>query len=208
MPSLNLPPLILASRSPRRSELLARLELPFDIMVPRIREIDIPGNARSSALKNAIRKNIWCVRHRPDATVIAADTVIEFRGRLIGKPSSLPEARKFFRDFSGNSHSVLTAVAFSFNGCEPETTVTESFVTFRRLEEAAIDNYLEACDPMDKAGGYDINCNGRMIIEEFSGSCSNIMGLPVKIVADWLRRRGYSPKCGIQDRGSFAKAAH
>lgn len=200
------PPLVLASRSPRRREILSRLGVPFDVLVPGVPETDIPGDIRGSALANAVRKNTWCARQRPDSAVIAADTVIEFDGRLIGKPPSMEDARKCLQAFSGREHCVITALALFCPGSGMEELLVESRVRFKRLDAATIDSYLSAVDPLDKAGGYDINQHGDIIIAGYSGSWTNIMGLPVEPVAGWLRRMGHSRLSEFQDRALSGEA--
>jgi len=185
------PRILLGSASERRRKILRGIGLPFDVMVPDLDEHVYARDPRRTAVENAERKNAWCRARRPDVIVITADTVIDLDGRLVTKPASPEEARAFMRRFSGRAHTVLTAVAFGGDGCEPGVAVEESRVTFRRLDDDVIEEYLGLVDPMDKAGGYDIDQRPDLIIESFSGSRTNVMGLPAERVVEWLCRSGY-----------------
>ncbi len=183
-------PLLLASRSPRRRKILAALGVAFEVVVPDAAEVVYADDARRAARENAARKSAWCRARFPDRYSLAADTLIEFRGRCVGKARSLEEARAFLEMFSGMEHTVYTAVALARPMGEPELILAESRVRFRRLEAAAIAAYLERVRPLDRAGAYDIDEGGEALIAATAGSRTNIMGLPSKPVAEWLRREG------------------
>ena len=112
--------------------------------------------------------------------VLSADTIVWFDGRVYGKPRDLDEAREFLRELSGNVHTVFTGVA-----CDGEAKVVRSDVRFRRLDDAAIDDYVERVRPTDRAGAYDIDESGELIVEGYTGSYENIMGLPVEPLREW-----------------------
>ena len=99
----------------------------------------------------------------------------------------MEEAAEFLRMFSGKDHEVLTAVSFATPGSEPVVQTVESRVTFKSLSDEAIAEYLRQVDPMDKAGAYNIDQAGELIIERYSGSFTNIVGLPVETVSAWLQ---------------------
>ena len=180
------PPLILASASPRRRALLERLGVPFTVMIPTVDETHDEA-PRRSVLVNARAKHDWCRALRDNACVLAADTVVALGDRLFPKPASLCDARACFRDLSNRSHEVLTAVAFSRPGESLRTETVVSTVRFRPLTEADIDAYFERVNPLDKAGGYDIDQHADLIVAAYTGSHTNIMGLPMEVVTPWLR---------------------
>lgn len=180
-------PLILASASGRRRKILEAMGVNFEVAVPDVEEVTYLDDPRRTASENAIRKGEWSRVRFPDRVTIAADTVIDFRGRVICKPSSEAEAVEFLRSFSGEQHTVITAVAFSTPQRGLEIEVVESQVVFKKLTDEQIRQYCSKVDPLDKAGAYDIDQNGDMIIESFAGSRTNIMGLPAEVVAKWLK---------------------
>ena len=168
--------LILASGSPRRAKILAGLEREFDIVRTDAPEACYPDDPERTVRENALAKGAAVKGGR----VLSADTIVWFDGRIYGKPRDLEEARAFLRELSGKVHSVFTGVAF--NG---EVKVVESKVRFRRLTDAEIDEYVERVKPLDRAGAYDIDESGDLIIESYSGSYENIMGLPVEPLKEW-----------------------
>jgi septum formation protein len=179
---------VLASASERRRKILEDLGLRFRVVIPETEEVVREGDARGTAVENALRKNAWCRDRCSDATVVSADTVIDFEGTVVTKPATVEEARGMFRDFSGRAQSVLTAVAFSEPRGEPVVEVVESRVVFKVLSEETISEYFAGVDPLDKAGGYDIDQRGELIIASFSGSRTNIMGLPRETIEARLNR--------------------
>ena len=182
--------LCLASASPRRKQILAGLGVPFTVCVPEVAEIEDHGAPEAAALENARRKCAWAQARLPAAHIIAADTVIDFGGRCVGKPTTLDEARRMLRAFAAREHTVITASACAAPGCAPEVRSDHSVVRFRDLSDADIETYIARVDPLDKAGGYDIGQEAQVIIETFTGSRTNIMGLSIEVVRAWLRERG------------------
>jgi septum formation protein len=112
--------------------------------------------------------------------------MVWFEGRLIGKPRDLNEAAAFLRAFSGRTQLVFSGVALSLPGQPLATRVISSSVLFHELSDATINAYLERTKPLDRAGAYDIDENGDLLIASYSGSYTNIMGLPLEVVTDWL----------------------
>ncbi len=179
--------LILASASPRRRQILREMGYAFDVVIPEVKEVHYLDDLHGSVMENAALKCQACRRHRPDAVVLAADTGIEFNGRTIMKPRSREEAFAFLRAFSGNTHTVMTGLALSTPDEEMRLHVEASLVTFRDLSDTTIHAYLDRVVPLDRAGAYDINESGDMIIARYEGSYSNIVGLPRQVVAQWLK---------------------
>jgi septum formation protein len=179
-------PLILASASPRRKQILTDMGVSFEVVITGADEIVHPESPLRTVEENAIKKASWCKERHPDRRIIAADTTIDLDGRNIGKPASRDEAREFFRLFSGRAHSVLTSVAFVHPDRAIHLETVRSQVNFKVLSDDDIRSYFESIDPMDKAGAYDINHSREMIIDSHDGSFTNIMGLPEEPVARWL----------------------
>lgn len=179
--------MILASKSPRRAKILADHGLSFMVEPTEADEVSIPRAPKRTVLVNAARKLKACRSLHPEASVIAADTIVWFDGRIYGKPRDLEEARSFLRELSGNTHSVFTGVAF----CRPDgplqTAVVESRVTFRKLSEELVAQYVESVRPTDRAGAYDIDESGDLIVAGYTGSYENIMGLPMEPLSGWLQ---------------------
>lgn len=198
------PRLHLASRSPRRRELLAQIGVGFDTLLLRnsprddraLDETPLTGEdpvdyveriARSKA-EHGCRIVSW--RRLLPQPVLAADTTIELAGELIGKPRDAEDARRILQRLSGKTHRVLTAVAIA---CEVhmELALSISEVRFRPLDEGEIGRYVASGEPMDKAGAYGIQGRAGMFIEHLSGSYSGVMGLPLCETAQLLKRFGY-----------------
>lgn len=168
-------PLILASGSPRRAKILADMGLPFDVVKSEAPELAYPSNPEQTVTENALAKGA-AVAALPVAKgrhVISADTIVWMDGKIFGKPADAGEARQFLRELSGRTHRVYTGVAIDGKA---KTYVSE--VTFRELSDATIDEYIRLVNPIDRAGAYDIDEHGDMIISRWTGSYENIMGLP------------------------------
>jgi len=185
------PTLMLASASKRRVRLLSEAGVTFECCIPDVDESDCPKSVRETVRRNALLKNEWAAERFPGYSIISADTAIDFEGRMIGKPSNIDQAREQLLRFSGKTHLVLTGIACRRPGSEIYTDVSVSPVTFRLLDDEAIDRYFSLVDPLDKAGSYDIGSNGELIVESHGGSMSNIIGLPMELVLPWLQAQGY-----------------
>jgi len=190
----------LASRSPRRRELLTQMGVQFDTIVLRDmpREKDVDEDSRDGEEPTAYVQRIACTKAEHGwrlvnwrrlvlQPVLAADTTLEFDGRIIGKPKDADDAERILRLLSGNAHRVLTAVAVSFNG-RMESALSISEVRFRALEPREIRRYVATGEPMDKAGAYGIQGRAGLFIEHLSGSYSGVMGLPLFETGQLLKR--------------------
>lgn len=203
--SLVPPRIYLASRSPRRRELLRQIGVHFEVLTfrggERGEDADVDETPQENedveryvvrlALTKAesgIRRLHW--RHLPAAPMLAADTTLEVDGEIIGKPADAADAASILRRLSGRSHRVLTAVAIS-NGSRTRYRLNISDVRFRALDDAEIRHYAESGEPMDKAGAYGIQGRAAMFIEEIRGSYSGIMGLPLFETAGLLKEFDY-----------------
>ena len=155
------PPLILASISPRRRQLLARLAIPFEVVPSGFDESGIDhGDPVHFAREAARCKCLDVARRMPDSVVIGSDTVVCFRDddgpwRILGKPADEADARRMLSELSGRTHRVVTGVAVAHRGMI-DTQSVASDVRFRHLEEGEIAEYVATGEPMDKAGAYGI----------------------------------------------------
>jgi len=183
--------LVLASGSPRRKTLLEAAGLHFDIVESGIDEIRHESeNAIDFAMRMAAEKALNVSARRPDALVLAADTVVECDGNILGKPADPAEARAMLQALSGNTHNVITAFAIASARTIAESLAIISRVTFRRLSSDEIAAYVASGAPLDKAGAYGIQDAGAGFIAHLEGSRDNVMGLPVREVLAALHRHG------------------
>lgn len=185
-------PLVLASASPRRRELLAGLGLVFEVVVADVVEHEDPTlDPRVMVARNSALKADHVAARRPQAWVLGADTTVFIDGHALNKPADLAEAQAMLRRLSGRAHTVFTGVALrhSSRGVREDFGVA-SEVVFRPLSDADIEAYLARVHVLDKAGAYAIQEHGEMLVAERRGSLTNIVGLPVDEVADALRRHG------------------
>ena len=173
--------IVLASSSPRRHELLARLGLTFAIAHPDIDETPRPGEDPIDYVSRLAVEKADAVRAPADALVIAADTTVEVDGDILGKPEDPAEARAMLRRLSGRSHVTHTAVAARLDGATVHDAITTS-VTFVELTDADIEWYVATGEPLDKAGAYAVQGAAGAFVERIDGSVSNVVGLPLHLV--------------------------
>ena len=191
---MNLPEkrLILASASPRRKELLASLGVEFAIIPAEVVEHEAPdADPRAMVRHNAALKADWVAARHPQATVIGADTTVFVGQTVLNKPRDAAEARSMLRRLSGMQHTVFTGLAIrrQSDGLSLERGVA-SEVTFKSIDEATIELYLSRVHTLDKAGGYAIQEASELIIAGFTGSLSNIVGLPLEEMKQLLTQAG------------------
>jgi len=196
--------LYLASRSPRRRELLAQIGVAFDTVLfreasrgdaevdetPRAGEDPAAYVERVTRAKAEHGQRIVSERHLPPRPVLAADTTLELGGHIIGKPLDADDAAGILRRLSGRTHRVLTGVAVMFRE-RSEYALSVSEVRFRPLDDAEIRRYVLTGDPMDKAGAYGIQGRAGLFVEYLAGSYSGVMGLPVCETGNLLKRFGW-----------------
>jgi septum formation protein len=186
---VKLPPLILASASPRRAELLRQLQPGFQIVLSDAEEIfDGQLSPQELCQLNAHRKARAVARKIPDALVLGADTLVFLDGEIMGKPRDPADARRMLARLQGRTHQVVTGVSLiHLRGHRERLFAVSTDVTFRSLSAEQIGDYLSKINPLDKAGAYAIQEHGDMIVSEISGSFSNVVGLPVEGVGDELK---------------------
>lgn len=177
-----LPPLILASASPRRLELLRQLSLAFKVVPANVVEVHHGQmTARELSQVNAYRKARAVAKRFPDALVVGADTLVCIDTILFGKPATLEEAYRMLEQLQGLTHEVITGICLLHLRNHRQAVFAESTeVTFRRLDDVNIRRYLNRVNPLDKAGAYAIQEEGDMIVEKIAGSYTNVMGLPLE----------------------------
>ncbi|MBU1936862.1 septum formation protein Maf [bacterium] len=182
--------LTLVSASPRRLKLLTHLNIPFDVTVSKISERWNGRHARDIAEENAIRKLRACVpQDKQRRLFLAADTVIQIGNHVLGKPIGPDAASRMLSLLSGRRHQVITGLALAE---EPSGEVIgvsdETDVLFQTLSKRNIRDYLNSKEWMGKAGAYAIQEKGSALIVKIEGSFSNVVGLPLELLADCLRK--------------------
>ena len=196
----------LASRSPRRRELLGQLGIDHEVLTQRIKaergadvnEDPLPGEApRDYVMRVCLAKveSGWqrvVQRKLPLRGVLAADTTVCIGDEIFGTPADAAEAAAFLERLSGREHEVLTAIAFKF-GERTESELSATQVRFRELSSAEIARYVASGEPMDKAGAYGIQGRAGAFVAEIRGSYSGVMGLPLYETTLLLRRFGIGP---------------
>ncbi|MEN8255053.1 MAG: Maf family protein [Verrucomicrobiota bacterium] len=169
-------PLTLASASPRRRELLAMLDLDFDVVIPEIDETPLP-NEKPRIFAERLAEEKACAVSA-NGIVIAADTIVVQNETIFGKPTDATHAREMLQTLSGSAHEVITGV------CIKDAVRTEVFsvvtqVVFRILEDTEIEDYIATGEPMDKAGAYAIQNGAAHMVRSIDGSYTNVVGLPL-----------------------------
>ena len=186
---MTLPTIVLASASPRRSELLRAAGLPFTIRIANVDETQFPDEAPHAYVARLSRIKALAVA-QPDEIVLGADTTVVIGDETAGKPMDIDDAARMLRLLSGNWHEVLTGVSLVRNG-EVQTEVAVTRVKFAVLSEAEIAWYATSGEPDDKAGAYAIQGLASRFIERIEGSYSNVVGLPIETVYRMLNYLGF-----------------
>jgi septum formation protein len=196
-------PVILASQSPRRIELLKKLVTDFEVIPSAVEETlrdDLSPEENAMALAEEKARSVES-RH-PGRLVIGADTVVALGGEIIGKPKDAEDARRILRRLSGRVHKVITGVAVVFGRSFPAAET--STVRFHPLSEKQIADYVATGEPLDKAGAYAIQGIGEALVASHEGSYSNIVGLPIDTLRALLGRAGeHAPQSGPQQGSAY-----
>ena len=172
--------LILASASPRRVDLLRSLGVSFDVVPSAAEELHDPSFSATALCElNAERKADHVARAFPGRVVLGADTLVTLDGKLFGKPRDLAEAREMLTELGGRTHQVITGVCLC-DGRRKSLFSDVTQVRFKPLTPGIIEAYLAAVSVLDKAGAYGIQERGELLVESVSGSCSNVVGLPLE----------------------------
>ncbi|MCP1096179.1 Maf family protein [Bacillaceae bacterium OS4b] len=180
-------PLILASSSPRRKELLQFLQIPFESMNSNVDESIDENMCPDAAVKElASRKAEAIAAKFQDSWVIGSDTVVVLGGEILGKPVSRADGKRMLEMLSGRTHEVYTGVVILF-GKHRRVFAEKTEVTFWELPEAEIERYLDSGEPFDKAGGYGIQGYGSLLVKQIKGDYFSVVGLPVSRLARELK---------------------
>ena len=193
--------MILASGSPRRSELLARIGIPFDVLVSGIDEslgdhdrAEAYALAMARAKAHDIADRLAGTSEGADCLILAADTVVAKDDHILGKPLDRTDAERMLRLLSGAWHEVITGMTLIRTDTGAECNVTEiTRVKFRELDEALIRRYVETGEPGDKAGAYGVQGYGAVLVERIEGDYCNVMGLPLQRLTTLLESLGTDP---------------
>lgn len=186
--------LLLASSSPRRSELLTAHGIPFDTDPPHVDETFDPELSPSrNALLTAIKKAEAMAGRYNDRPVLAADTIVVLEGGILGKPKNKDDAITMLKAISGKEHMVITGISLIWRDKNINWShAEESLVLFKQLPHDFITDYVNSGEPMDKAGGYAIQGGAKEWIERYRGSLTNIIGLPMEPVLAQLKEMGFT----------------
>jgi septum formation protein len=184
--------IILASASPRRKEILALTGLRFRVEPSRYEEtLDHAIKPHNLAKRLSLKKARAVARKYKDALIIAADTFIVFRRKLLGKPHTSKEAQKMLSLLNGNSHSVITGYTILDTGTGKKITRSvEAKVWLKKMTGQEIEAYVATKEPLDKAGAYAIQGHGAMIVKKIEGDYLNVVGLPLFDLAGSLKKFG------------------
>ncbi|UCF68890.1 MAG: septum formation inhibitor Maf [Acidobacteriota bacterium] len=178
-------PLVLASSSPRRRELLERVGVPLEVQPVRLEESFRRGeSARRGVLRLAHEKAAAVARQRPHRVVLAADTIVLVDGLLLGKPRDERQARAMLRRLSDRWHQVLTGVVLVDADGTPREAVSRTRVRFAALGAKEIRRYVASGEPFDKAGGYALQGAASWFVLQVHGSVTNVIGLPLECVRE------------------------
>lgn len=180
-------PLILASASPRRQQLLSTLGFAFEVQPANIDESPLPGESAPKHVLRLAREKAAAIQG--DAVVLAADTIVVLQGQILGKPKDAEDASRMLWSLSGSTHEVLTAIAVR-DGTEEADWLSVSTVRFRELSGADVADYVATGEPLDKAGAYGIQGGAARFVEHLDGSYTGIMGLPLCQTEQLLRQFG------------------
>ncbi len=184
--------LILASRSPRRSELLQSLGLEFEVSPSQVEETTDPEQSPEQNATNIARdKAHWVARHNPGRYVLGADTMVVLDREIIGQPADEEDACRILSKLAGKQHRVITGVVLITPEAEEHETAVVSTVTLKSVSENEIRSYIATGEPLDKAGAYAIQGQGSFLVESWEGSWTNIVGLPLEALTDLFQQAGF-----------------
>jgi septum formation protein len=202
---MNLPKLILASASPRRSEILTAVGWDFTKHSADIDETELPGESPSDYVQRLAKEKAEAVAaNYQNALVLGADTTVVIENQIIGKPKDFDDARRMLQMLSGNWHEVLTGVALVktveplslIDGLNPKSKIQnpksvvgiqKTKVKFAKMTDAQIEFLIEHGEPLDKAGAYAVQAQAALFIEQIQGDYWNVVGLPVSLVHELLK---------------------
>ena len=185
---IDLPRIVLASGSPRRSEIMNSVGWPFVKDVPDIDESERDGESPEDYVRRLAAEKAQAVAgSHPGEIVLAADTTVVINGKIIGKPNDDEHAREMIEMLSGNWHEVLTGVAVAKNG-NAEVGMQRTRVKFAAMNDKEIEFLVSEGDPLDKAGAYAVQAQAALFIEAIVGDYWNVVGLPISLVYEMVKK--------------------
>jgi septum formation protein len=185
------PPLVLASASPRRAELLQRAGIAFETVAADVDETQLAGEPAEDYVRRlAGWKAGRVAASHPGRAVLGADTTVVVDGEVFGKPADAADAARMLARLSGRSHLVLTGVCLISPDGNAETAAAVTTVEFRPLTADEISGYVQTGEPMDKAGAYAIQGGAAGFVSRLDGPYDNVVGLPVALIQGMCRARG------------------
>lgn len=179
--------LVLASQSPRRSEILRQAGIPFVVRAAAVDETPLGGETPEDYVRRLAESKALAVDAAPDETVLGADTTVVIDGEMLGKPEDAADARRMLTMLSGRRHEVMTGICIR----RGRTVIRDRAVTavwFASMSEREIEEYAASGEPMDKAGAYAIQGLASKFIERIDGCYFNVVGLPVEMLYRYLRK--------------------
>jgi septum formation protein len=180
--------LILASSSPRRSELLKQADIPFQVKVSSVEENMNQSLAPSELVQSlALQKANDVYQLEQSSVVLGADTIVAFEDKVLGKPKNASDAKRMLKMLSGSEHAVYTGVAIVSNS-ETYTFYEKTIVAFWNLSDGDINKYVNSGEPLDKAGAYGIQGLGATLVKRIEGDYFNVVGLPLSRTVRELSR--------------------
>ncbi|WP_232695610.1 Maf family protein [Brevibacillus daliensis] len=188
------PPIVLASSSPRRQELLKNLGLPFTIQVSDIDETVSPDLKPEEIVQTlSFQKAEVITRNLSFGLVIGSDTIVVLDGQVLGKPTDEQDAYRMLRALSGRMHQVFTGIAIiDVASGKAEVSYSSTYVTMEAMTDETIYSYIASGEPMDKAGSYAIQGLGATLVQKIEGDYFTVVGLPLHLLAHMLTRFGVS----------------
>jgi septum formation protein len=185
-------PLILASASPRREELLRSVGLKFKIIPADVDETYFQGESPRAHVRRLSRDKAGAIAHQyPKALVLGADTIVVIDGQILGKPKNKKQAREMLQQLSNRRHAVLTGFTIAcVRAGTSRTKVVQSIVQFKKISPEETAWYVNGDEPYDKAGGYAAQGKGASFIQAIRGSYTNVIGLPLCEVVEALKHLG------------------
>ncbi len=191
--------IVLASASPRRKQYLSYLGLPFEVVVPDVDESTVDGETPEQLVMRLSKLKAKAVSQRlsdNEAVIIAADTVVAYKGQVLGKPQNDDDAFNMIKMLQGDTHEVYTGCTI-LKGDRISNFAVSTKVTFASLDDELIRTYVNSGESRDKAGSYALQGIAAMLIQKVDGSVSTVVGLPICEVREVLKEFGVKPETAL-----------
>lgn len=191
--------IVLASASPRRKQYLSYLGLPFEVVVPEVDESTVDGESPQQLVMRLSKLKAKAVSQRlsdSEAVIIAADTVVAYKGQVLGKPQNDDDAFNMIKMLQGDTHEVYTGCTI-LKGDRISNFAVSTKVTFASLDDELIRTYVNSGESRDKAGSYALQGIAAMLIQKVEGSVSTVVGLPICEVREVLKEFGVKPETAL-----------